>query len=330
MLTSLKFHLSLNVAELGRSIAFYRVLFGVEPAKCHDDYAKFELEEPPVVFSLVPQKALVGGALSKIGLRLADAEAVAAARQRLQAAGVLTQDPACCNPSVRFYAADPDLNYWEVYTGAEAAAPGPAPTVSERTASAPGSGPVVWEHFVTQGAPARIPHEDASVDEVRLTGTFNAALDEAARTALIREAYRVLRPGGKVLVHGLVGDRPFPGAQPQLPGLAAMVARVPAQTEPVTALTAAGFGGTQFVKLSEKPWFTVDGVELREAKLIAWKPTAAEAGPRHVLYRGPFREAVEAGTVFPRGQQVAVSAATWEVLQKGAAAEQFLFIKPGA
>ena len=48
------FHLSLNVADLRRSIAFYRVLFGVEPAKCHDDYAKFDLADPPVVFSLVP------------------------------------------------------------------------------------------------------------------------------------------------------------------------------------------------------------------------------------------------------------------------------------
>jgi len=52
-----KFHLSLNVSDLSRSVAFYRALFGCEPAKRHDDYAKFELDEPPVVFSLVPRAA---------------------------------------------------------------------------------------------------------------------------------------------------------------------------------------------------------------------------------------------------------------------------------
>ncbi len=49
-----KFHLSLNVPDLDWAIEFYRVLFGLAPAKLHDDYAKFELNDPPVIFSLVP------------------------------------------------------------------------------------------------------------------------------------------------------------------------------------------------------------------------------------------------------------------------------------
>src|SRR5262249_38351920 len=114
-MTALKFHLSLNVSNLARSLAFYRVLFGMEPAKCHDDYAKFELTEPPVVFSLVPQPALAGGALARIGLRLADADAVAAVKSRLDGAGLITQTPAdagCCTEATpRCYVTDPDLNY---------------------------------------------------------------------------------------------------------------------------------------------------------------------------------------------------------------------------
>src|SRR5262249_49858949 len=58
-----KFHLSLNVADLGRSIAFYRVLFGLEPAKVRSDYAKFELAEPPLVLSLIPGRPGAGGHL---------------------------------------------------------------------------------------------------------------------------------------------------------------------------------------------------------------------------------------------------------------------------
>ncbi len=44
-----KFHTSLNVSDLGRSIDFYRVLFGLEPAKRRADYAKFEVPAPPLV-----------------------------------------------------------------------------------------------------------------------------------------------------------------------------------------------------------------------------------------------------------------------------------------
>ena len=42
-----RFHLSVNVSDLARSVAFYRTLFGAEPAKLRDDYAKFELDDPP-------------------------------------------------------------------------------------------------------------------------------------------------------------------------------------------------------------------------------------------------------------------------------------------
>jgi len=331
-LMSLKFHISLNVVNLKRSLDFYRILFGIEPAKCHDDYAKFELADPPVVFSLVPQPALAGGSLSKIGLRLADSAAVAQVRERVEGAGILTQSPpgdSCATePGSKFYVADPDLNYWQIFTGDDVSC---APvTLSPVTEVAPlPPGPVVWEHFVSQPLPERIPHEDLTVDEVRLTGTFNAALDEGQRMFLLREARRVLRANGKLLVHGLVGDRPFPGSQPKLPGLAALVSRVPVQTEPLEALKTAGFVGTQFVKFSEKPWFTIDGVELREVKLTAWQPEIAPSEtPLHVLYRGPFAEAADdGGNVYPRGQRVAVNRATWNLLQRGVVAEQFLFIQ---
>src|SRR5258707_7312677 len=89
--TPVKFHLSLNVSDLERSVAFYRVLFGLEPAKHHDDYAKFELEDPPVVFSLVPRKPGSGGSLSHVGLRVLDDNAISLYRQRLEAAGICTQ-----------------------------------------------------------------------------------------------------------------------------------------------------------------------------------------------------------------------------------------------
>jgi catechol 2,3-dioxygenase-like lactoylglutathione lyase family enzyme len=331
-LTSTKFHMSLNVSNLNRSVAFYRVLFGVEPAKCHDDYAKFELAEPPVVFSLVPQPSLAGGSLSKIALRLGDPGLVAEVKARLGAAGIATQLPpgtsCCASEAGKFYVADPDLNYWEISATEDLDSPAPEPprpAVAPMAPEAP-AGPVVWEHFVTSPLPDRITHTDDSVDEARLTGTFNANVEEDRRAALLDEVRRVLRPGGKLLVHGLVGDRAFQ-QQPQLPGLAAMVQRVPVQTEPVQALKAAGFVAIQFVKFSEKAWFQIDGVELREVKLTALKPAATAAAVRQVVYRGPFAQAFdELGNVYPRGQRVSVSATAAEVLENSAAASQFLVL----
>ena len=50
-----KFHLSLNVSNLSRSLEFYKTLFNLSPAKSYPDYAKFELVDPPVIMSLVPR-----------------------------------------------------------------------------------------------------------------------------------------------------------------------------------------------------------------------------------------------------------------------------------
>jgi catechol 2,3-dioxygenase-like lactoylglutathione lyase family enzyme len=333
-----KFHLSLNVTDLGRSIDFYRVLFGVEPAKHHDDYAKFELDDPPVVFSLLPRAPGPGGSLSHLGFRVASAEEVQRAQERLAAAGICTQDQ---NGTICGYARqnkvwtkDPDGNFWEVYVIEKDVEPAVVRRSLEGPVArlGPPSGPVVWEHFITNPLNELAPHANDSVDEVRLTGTFNAPLDETARTFVVREAFRMLKPGGKVVTHGLMADRLLPGSPPKLPGLAAMVSRVPAGDEAVSLLRSAGFINVQAVKLTEKPWFVHDGVGLREVKLVAWKPIPCPDGEtRQVLYKGPFAQATaDGGWAFPRGQRVTVPATVWHALRLGPAAEQFLFFEPGA
>src|SRR5881396_911132 len=86
-----KFHASLNVSNLDRSIAFYRVLLGVEPAKVRADYAKFDLAEPPLVLSLIPGRPGSGGNLNHAGLRVRSAEELVDVQHRLEAAGMPTQ-----------------------------------------------------------------------------------------------------------------------------------------------------------------------------------------------------------------------------------------------
>jgi hypothetical protein len=66
----LKFHVSLNVSDLPRSLAFYTALLGQGPVKVYENYAKFELNEPPLVLSLKPHAARKGGPLNHLGLRV--------------------------------------------------------------------------------------------------------------------------------------------------------------------------------------------------------------------------------------------------------------------
>ena len=119
-----RFHLSLNVQDLGRSVAFYRALFGVEPAKQRPDYAKFELTDPPVVLSLEPAPHSGGGALNHVGFRMPEAAALVAMQQGLGTAGIATQREEgveCCYArQTKFWAHDPDGTLWETEHGPRA------------------------------------------------------------------------------------------------------------------------------------------------------------------------------------------------------------------
>ena len=117
----IRFHLSLNVADLSKSVAFFRTLFGLEPAKLRSDYAKFEPADPPLVLSLEPAREVArGGALNHLGFRLPDAKALVAMQERLERAGLHTKREdgvECCYArQSKFWAHDPDGNLWEVYT----------------------------------------------------------------------------------------------------------------------------------------------------------------------------------------------------------------------
>ena len=330
--TAVKFHAALHVADPGRSADFYCLLFGVAPAKQHADYVKFELDEPPLVLALVPNPRLPGGTLNHLGLRLADAAALVEVQRRLEEAGIATQRQEgveCCYArQTKFWVTDPDHNLWEVYTvEADLTHSG----FDDPPSAVPAAPAAVWEHRLTDPLPDRIPQPDGSLDEVRLEGTFNATVEAGQLAAFLGEVRRVLRPGGRVVVHGLVGDGPFLGV-PALPGLASLVQRVPVQTEVPDALRGAGFVGAFFEKLGDVHCFRVNGVELREMRLVAWRPFGEESSQtHHVLYKGPFARATdEDGVAYRRGERAAVTAAAWQRLRAGPAAGQFLFFPPGA
>lgn len=112
--------LALNVADLDRAVAFYSKLFGAEPAKVRPGYANFALADPPLKLVLVEDATRAPGSLNHLGVEVATAEDVAAATERLDAAGLATEvedEVACCHAlQDKVWVHGPDGEPWEVYT----------------------------------------------------------------------------------------------------------------------------------------------------------------------------------------------------------------------
>ena len=118
-IVALKAHLAVNVKNVQESIAFYRKLFGVEPSKVRSGYAKFDLHNPPLNFTLNQGPVTTRGALSHLGIQVRSTADVLATKQKWNEAGLLTRDEMqtnCCYATQdKTWARDPDGNEWEVF-----------------------------------------------------------------------------------------------------------------------------------------------------------------------------------------------------------------------
>src|SRR5262245_14615044 len=311
----IRFHVSLNVSDLARAIAFYRQLFGIEPAKVRADYAKFEPADPPLVLSLEPTPRPIGGPLNHLGLRMPDSPSLVAMQARLEQAGIQSnreEGVECCYAKqTKFWVTDPDGTLWEVYTlegdldhrgagqSVEEMLPEGKPAIAAQ---------VIWEHRLGQPVPEGIDYADASVDEVRLRGSLNMPLSGAVQRQLVAEAKRVLKPGGRVFVHVLTAERRING-ELGLPGPAASVRHTPVEDEPVRLLEEAGFAGVRMVKFDAQPCFVRQGVGMRELQLEGFKPADATVKATvEALYTGPFEQVDADGVLLRRGRRTRVPA----------------------
>jgi G3E family GTPase/catechol 2,3-dioxygenase-like lactoylglutathione lyase family enzyme len=322
-----KFHLSLNVSDLNRSVAFYRVLFGIEPAKHHADYAKFEVESPPTVFSLIPGRAGGGGSLNHVGLCLLSSEELVAIQLRLEEAGhkTLREDGvACCySRQTKFWVRDPDGVLLELYVfhedldehGDHHAPDHDLPTLmGGGTAMAEPA--ATWAHHLGEKITLPLPHDANSTQEVVLEGTINA--NGIDLPALLAETLRILKPGGSITLHGLAGDHPLKGTVPALPGPAAAVQQVPDFPSLELLLHEAGFRNTLYSKLSEKGYFEAEGIPLREVMLTGLKPGfRSYKTDQSVVYLGPFASVDDDfGNTYLKGAPHQVNKHDWQALQK--------------
>jgi catechol 2,3-dioxygenase-like lactoylglutathione lyase family enzyme len=270
-----RFHLSLNVADLTKSVAFYRNLFGQEPAKLRDDYAKFEPDSPPLVLSLEPTPRPTGGPLNHVGIRLPDSKSLVELQSRLEANGVRCnreEGVECCYAKqTKFWLHDPDGTLWELYTlDEDIDHRGMGQSQETVLLGAPSKeSRIEWEHRLGEPLPETIPLDTASADEIRLRGTFNLPLEIWQRQSLLRETSRALKPGGRLFVHVLTGERTVDA--PQLPGPASVVRHVPFTQDVLGLIEATGLTRIRLLKFNDQPCFVRDGVAMRETQIEAWR-----------------------------------------------------------
>jgi catechol-2,3-dioxygenase len=114
-----RMHVAINVKSLEENLTFYRAFFGEEPTKVRDNYAKFELNNPPLHFSMNVRPYDNKGALNHMGFQVGDTEAVIAMSERFKGAGIAILDEmntTCCYAvQDKIWIHDPEGNAWEVF-----------------------------------------------------------------------------------------------------------------------------------------------------------------------------------------------------------------------
>ncbi|HVZ39086.1 MAG TPA: ArsI/CadI family heavy metal resistance metalloenzyme [Candidatus Kapabacteria bacterium] len=117
---TLKAHVALNVRNVEESLAFYRAMFATEPVKVRTGYAKFDLDNPPLNFTLNENRVDGPGALSHMGIQVESTGEVLALRDLWAGRGLSPRDEmatTCCYAvQNKAWVCDPDGNEWEVFT----------------------------------------------------------------------------------------------------------------------------------------------------------------------------------------------------------------------
>ena len=172
---------------------------------------------------------------------------------------------------------------------------------------------------------------DASVDLVVSNCVLNL-INEADRHQMVREIYRVLRPGGRVAISDIVSDEPVPPTLKTDADLwSGCVAGAFQEQAFLKAFTDAGFLAVSYDKWSAQPWRTIRGIEFRAVTLTAVR---GENVPcldygHAVIYRGPCASVTDdEGHVYPRGERMAVCERAFRFLTEGPLKDNFIGIAP--
>ncbi len=112
-----RFHVNINVADVNKSVEFYKTLFGTEPTVLKGDYAKWMLEDPRINFAI--SQSVRSSGINHVGLQTDTEAELAEIQNRLHAANRQTFDQpqaeCCYAKSTKSWVRDPDQVAWETF-----------------------------------------------------------------------------------------------------------------------------------------------------------------------------------------------------------------------
>jgi catechol-2,3-dioxygenase len=112
-----RFHIHVGVKNLKNSVQFYSTLFGQQPTKLKDDYAKWMLEDPKVNFAISTRSSEEG--VDHLGIQVEEGSELAEITERLKKADLGVYDEGattCCYAeSNKAWTKDPSGIAWEAY-----------------------------------------------------------------------------------------------------------------------------------------------------------------------------------------------------------------------
>lgn len=110
-------HIHLTTGDLEASVAYYNALFGAEPVKRADDYAKWLIDDPALNLAVSKHGERTG--LSHLGVSLDDDGELESIAERLRAADAPASpegDATCCYArSNKYWSHDPQGAVWELF-----------------------------------------------------------------------------------------------------------------------------------------------------------------------------------------------------------------------
>lgn len=166
-----------------------------------------------------------------------------------------------------------------------------------------------------------------SVDLVISNCVLNL-VEDGDKQQLVREIYRVLKPGGRIAIADIVSDRDVTPAMKQDPELWSGCLSGAFQEQAfLAAFVEAGFAAVCYDKWDTRPWRVIEDITFRSVTLTAVKPepAAARAANRQLMYRGPFATVIDdSGTSWQRGEWRTVSDGTARLLRQSAFKDAFI------
>lgn len=173
--------------------------------------------------------------------------------------------------------------------------------------------------------------QDCSLDLVVIDMLVNR-LDAEDAARVLAEAFRVLRRGGRIVSLALLADEPLE-VPSKLDFGCCGLEHFPVEADAGAGCEAAGYHGTSYHALRDRPEYVLAGIELRAFAIEAYKgKQGACVDQGHaVIYRGPWREVRDDdGHRFVRGQRAAVCAKTYELMMRAPYAQEFVGVPPYA